>query len=206
MLDSLSLSDTSALDLDETLEEIILDEEEFSESIDENSDTEQDNEKPDQKKPWIGEDSESWYESLELVCSKHTFLYFSLLLNITLQQKHSQSFYLFWKFCYHRLAGYLNRFTCLNAFPEIQVIEHKYCRDCHMPIHSISEPDECSNPLCTSEKVDRFITVPLGPQLKEMMEGVCVCVCVCVHGVCVCVCVCVHGVCVCVCVSARQLR
>ena len=60
----------------------------------------------------------------------------------------------------------------LDAFPNICVIEHYYCEVCHTLRESATSL-ECSNELCASHKFDRFIAVPLGPQLQEMMKGSC---------------------------------
>ena len=58
----------------------------------------------------------------------------------------------------------------LHGFPNICVTEHFYCQVCHTVCDSATSL-ECSNELCSSQKFDHFIAVPLGPQLQEMMKG-----------------------------------
>ena len=71
----------------------------------------------------------------------------------------------------------------VEEIPDICVFNHYYCSDCLAPL--TSKTSKCPNTCCTSDQFDHFITAPLGPQLKHMMEGsVCVCVCVCL---CLCV-------------------
>jgi hypothetical protein len=65
---------------------------------------------------------------------------------------------------------YLLKKFFLKAFPNICVTEHYYCQVCHTP-RDPSSLHQCSNELCVSRKFDRFITVPLAPQLQEMMKG-----------------------------------
>ena len=65
---------------------------------------------------------------------------------------------------------YLLKSFFLQSFSNISVIEHQYCQFCHAP-RDHANPRQCSNELCTSGKFDRFITIPLGPQLQEMMKG-----------------------------------
>lgn len=65
---------------------------------------------------------------------------------------------------------YLLKNFFLKAFPKICVTEHYYCQVCHTP-RDPSSLHQCSNELCVGRKFDRFITVPLGPQLQEMMKG-----------------------------------
>lgn len=61
---------------------------------------------------------------------------------------------------------YLLKSFFLQAFPNISVVEQYYCHFCHMP-----RDHQCSNQLCTRNTFDRFITIPLAPQLQEMMKG-----------------------------------
>ena len=66
---------------------------------------------------------------------------------------------------------YLLKNFFLKAFPNICVNEHYFCRSCHMP-RDLATSNQCSNELCNSSTFDHFITMPLGPQLQEMMKGV----------------------------------
>ena len=65
---------------------------------------------------------------------------------------------------------YLLKNFFLKAFPNICIIEHYYCQVCHTP-HDPASLHQCSDELCVSTKFDHFITIPLGPQLQEMMKG-----------------------------------
>lgn len=65
----------------------------------------------------------------------------------------------------------LKRFF-LQLFPDVKVTEHKYCSDCHLPIQSGTG---CTNAYSGCATVKRFVTVPLGSQLKRMMEGIYMC-------------------------------
>ena len=63
---------------------------------------------------------------------------------------------------------YLLKRFFLEMFPDVKVNEHNYCSDCHLPAQS----GRCTNAYCGCATVDRFITIPLGPQLKRMMAGI----------------------------------
>lgn len=65
---------------------------------------------------------------------------------------------------------YLLKNVFLKAFPNICINEHYYCQACHTPCDPASL-HQCSNELCADRIFDHFITVPLGPQLQEMMKG-----------------------------------
>lgn len=53
----------------------------------------------------------------------------------------------------------------LRAFPESQAILHYFCECCKTPLSTLSSDD------CGQCSPATFITVPLGPQVKKMMEG-----------------------------------
>ena len=81
---------------------------------------------------------------------------------------------------------YLFKKFLIEQFPEAQTRKHWYCTECQSPLESSESHCDCGE-----TKVGRFITVPLAPQIKRLMEGIKWCVCVCTACVCVCVCVCV---------------
>ena len=79
---------------------------------------------------------------------------------------------------------YLFKHLFVELFPSVNVIECEYCKCCHMLAGS-----ETTNPACRCDEYDRFVAVPIAPQLKELIKGmwhsayitcVCVCLCVCV--------------------------
>ena len=72
---------------------------------------------------------------------------------------------------------YLFKKFLVEQFPKAQTRQHWYCTLCQSPLESSEWRCDCGE-----TKVSRFITVPLAPQIKRLMEGtvVCVCVCVCV--------------------------
>lgn len=99
----------------------------------------------------------------------------------------------------------------VEAFPEAKAEQHLYCSCCQRLI-PLGAPS-CVGDGCSGSPPAVFITLPVGPQLKRMMEGtlyirvhvveayICQMWCVCV-GVCVGVCVCASvSVCVCVLLS-----
>lgn len=57
-----------------------------------------------------------------------------------------------------------------ECFPEVQPIQHFYCDCCQRPMLSASAT--CSGNGCSGEgRPAVFITIPIGPQLRRMMEG-----------------------------------
>lgn len=59
---------------------------------------------------------------------------------------------------------YLFRSFLVKSFPHVEVCEHYYCQDCHEPLNGL-------NALCSCSRSERFITVPIGPSLVQMMQG-----------------------------------
>lgn len=66
----------------------------------------------------------------------------------------------------HRLKNYF-----VESFPEAKANRHFYCSCCQRPIPSTGAPS-CSGNGCSGGRPVVFITIPLGPQIKRMMEGV----------------------------------
>lgn len=64
---------------------------------------------------------------------------------------------------------YLLKSFFVKAFSNIEINEQPYCRDCHTLLDQQS--DQCSNILCSGDHFDRFIAIPIGPQLVQMMKG-----------------------------------
>ena len=54
----------------------------------------------------------------------------------------------------------------LQAFPDIEAVRHHYCASCGTTL--LSTREECD---CSYYSPATFITVPLRPQVKQMMEG-----------------------------------
>ena len=59
--------------------------------------------------------------------------------------------------------------TFLQTFPEAKAERHYYCERCSRPLPSADVP--CVGDGCEGTSSAAFITVPLGPQVKKMMEG-----------------------------------
>lgn len=57
----------------------------------------------------------------------------------------------------------------MDAFPEAKAEEHLYCSLCQRSMSSRAQG--CTGEGCTEGCLAVFITVPLGPQVKRMMEG-----------------------------------
>lgn len=62
----------------------------------------------------------------------------------------------------------LKRFFVDN-FPEAQAVQHVYCSCCQRSLASMEA--RCLGNGCSGGTPSVFITVPVGPQLKRMMEG-----------------------------------
>ena len=58
----------------------------------------------------------------------------------------------------------------VDSFPESQAIQHSYCSCCQRPLASTSA--SCHGSGCSGGTPGVFITIPVGPQLKRMMEGI----------------------------------
>ena len=69
----------------------------------------------------------------------------------------------------HKLKSFF-----VQAFPEAKCIPHPYCSYCQRPLASLDT--KCTGNGCGGGPPLEFITIPLGPQIKRMMEGMCVCV------------------------------
>ena len=54
----------------------------------------------------------------------------------------------------------------MKQFPDVQSRSHYYCTVCQSPLTGSESVCECEG-----SKVGRFITLPIGPQIKRMMEG-----------------------------------
>ena len=69
--------------------------------------------------------------------------------------------------CYNETTDIcLHEKLLVNMFPTVNVIEHNYCRMCHMPASS-----DIVNPACDCTEFDRFVSVPIAPQLRELIRG-----------------------------------
>ena len=60
---------------------------------------------------------------------------------------------------------YLFKKKLASLFPEAQSRKHYYCTTCQMPVEKDGVCD------CGQTNISQFITVPLQPQLKRLMEG-----------------------------------
>ena len=56
----------------------------------------------------------------------------------------------------------------LGIFPQVKSASHKYCADCH---HLLSDEEVCSTINCRQSRVDKFITIPLEAQLRQVIQG-----------------------------------
>ena len=56
----------------------------------------------------------------------------------------------------------------VDAFPEAKASQHFYCSCCQRAMRSAGA---CSGSGCSNGHPAVFITIPLGPQIKRMMEG-----------------------------------
>ena len=57
----------------------------------------------------------------------------------------------------------------LELFPYANPIMHKFCTYCLST--TVGDCDLCSTPDCQGDELGQFISVPLAPQLKNMMES-----------------------------------
>ena len=62
----------------------------------------------------------------------------------------------------------LKRFFC-GLFPGTSPIVHYYCSFCHSRL--LEQESNCSTNGCPGNDKGQFISVPLGPQIKRIMEG-----------------------------------
>lgn len=67
----------------------------------------------------------------------------------------------------------LKRFF-VDAFPEAQAVQHFYCSCCQRPLPSPTA--SCIGSGCSGGSCSVYITIPLAPQLKRMMEGMVWCI------------------------------
>ena len=58
----------------------------------------------------------------------------------------------------------------VDAFPEAQAVQHFYCSCCQRPLSSPTA--SCFGSGCSGGNNSVYITIPLAPQLKRMMEGI----------------------------------
>lgn len=56
----------------------------------------------------------------------------------------------------------------IQAFPEANCIAHPYCSYCHRPLPLLDAG--CAENGCGGGRPTEFVTIPLGPQIKRMME------------------------------------
>ena len=61
----------------------------------------------------------------------------------------------------------------VDAFPESKAKEHIYCSFCQRLMPSGTQT--CEGDGCSSGNPAVFITIPIGPQVKRMMEGIVLC-------------------------------
>ena len=173
------------LDLDETLEEAIFDDELFYDATDGNSDNPQcDDHQSDRtdKRPKLGKlgnESEDLYKGSNVAVFQAYLMIFQFALKHHLTTCAFSELLLLLKVLLPQASQlprtvYMLKAFFWRAYPDLKTVEHCYCQWCHTLIDS---GGKCTNPLCTCDKVNKFITVPLGPQLKEMMQGMSVCIC-----------------------------
>ena len=62
----------------------------------------------------------------------------------------------------------LKRFF-VDAFPEAEAVQQYYCSLCQRPLQSQTE--RCFGNGCSGGNCSVFITIPVAPQIKRMMEG-----------------------------------
>ena len=62
---------------------------------------------------------------------------------------------------------YIFKRLFIKVFHTVKVVEHSYCKHCHMLADA-----ENTNPVCECDVYDRFVAVPLAPQLTELMKGI----------------------------------
>ena len=69
-----------------------------------------------------------------------------------------------------RIPGSVHRLKQLfsNIFPHSQPIIHYYCDVC---LASMSQGSVCTTVGCYGRHQGTFLTMPIGPQIKKMMEG-----------------------------------
>lgn len=180
-LDSSSNNGSATLDLDETLEQAVLDMKEFGEMLhgaldgdDELSDEYQAG--GEQQLP-CGEDrlpqSDSLYEGCRVTILQAYLMVFQFVLKHHLSAKAFSELLLLLSALLPigsqlPKSVYRLKHFFMKVLPGFKVVEHQYCNNCHSPIET---GGTCSNMLCTCNKVSHFISIPLGPQLKTMMEG-----------------------------------
>ena len=58
----------------------------------------------------------------------------------------------------------------IDAFPEAQAVQHFYCSCCQRPLSSPTA--SCFGSGCSGGNNSMYITIPVAPQLKRMMEGI----------------------------------
>lgn len=65
----------------------------------------------------------------------------------------------------------VHRLKCffVQAFPHAKTTEHFYCSCCQRPLASVTAT--CSGEGCSNESPAVFVTIPLGPQIQRLMEG-----------------------------------
>lgn len=59
-----------------------------------------------------------------------------------------------------------------ELLPHVESITHKYCCTCHCLVQSTSAALVCENG-CSPAKFNEFLEVPVAPQLKHKLEGIC---------------------------------
>lgn len=71
----------------------------------------------------------------------------------------------------------------LKLFPHVSPVVHKYCTNCLSVVQS-DVSGTCAKDGCYSVSTEQFITIPLGHQIKKMMEGMlsklCIDACMCI--------------------------
>lgn len=64
-------------------------------------------------------------------------------------------------------STYLFKKFMVELFPCTKARSHYYCTSCQSPLQSALSP--CAN--CSQADIGQFITAPLGPQIKQLIEG-----------------------------------
>ena len=59
----------------------------------------------------------------------------------------------------------------LNLFPHAKSRIHSYCSSCHAVL---TDNIACSTRGCEDDMKNEFISIPLGPQIQHLMEGMCI--------------------------------
>ncbi len=69
----------------------------------------------------------------------------------------------------HASSVYAVKQFFLKLFPSAKAQQSRYCGHCHRILRE--SDDVCSNQYCTNKPVEKFLTIPIAPQLKTKLEG-----------------------------------